>query len=167
METALEKILTHSHRVTMELYVESHPESFDELVQLAIGDKQPYSWRAAWLLWSCIEPNDKRIRKHMKEMIHILPKRKDNQKRELLKILELMKIDEKLEGLLYDHCIAIWEKLDKQPSVRLNAFKILIKISKQHPDLLKEIISITQTQYTESLSSGVNKSLHKMLQKIR
>ena len=33
-------------------YMETHPEAYEEAVQLAISDKQPYAWRAAWLLWS-------------------------------------------------------------------------------------------------------------------
>jgi hypothetical protein len=163
METAFEKILTNSHRSTMEKYVAVHPESFEEAIKLAIADKQPYSWRAAWLLWSCMEKNDKRIRKHLKDIINVLPKRKDNQKRELLKILEQMEIHNKLEGILFNHCVNIWEKIDKQPAVRFNAFKILAKIAKRHPELAKEIILLTHNQYTESLSSAVNKSINKII----
>jgi hypothetical protein len=33
-------------------YLSAHPEYFEEAITLAISDKQPYSWRAAWLLWS-------------------------------------------------------------------------------------------------------------------
>lgn len=166
METAFEKILTNSHRPTMEAYVASHPKSFEEAIKLAIADKQPYSWRAAWLLWSCIEKNDKRIRKHVKEIINVLPKRNDNQKRELLKILEQMEINEKLEGVLFNHCVNIWKKIDKKPAVRFNAFKIMANIAKRHPELFKEIISLTQNQYTENLSSAVNKSINKILKEI-
>ena len=166
MKTAFERILTNSHRPTMESYVIVHPESFEEAIKLAIADKQPYSWRAAWLLWSCMVKNDKRIRKYVKEIINVLPKRNDNQKRELLKILEQMEINEKLEGLLFNHCVNIWEKTDKKPAVRFNAFKILAKISKRHPELSKEIISLTQNQYTESLSSTANRSINKMMQEI-
>ena len=166
METALEKILTNSHRPAMESYLVAHPESFEEAIQLAMADKQPYSWRAAWLLWSCIEKNDKRIRKYVKAIIGVLPKRKDNQKRELLKILEQMEIDEKHEGLLFDHCVTIWEKIDKKPSVRWNAFKILAKIAKRHPELANEMISLTQNQYTEFLSSAANKSINNIMKEI-
>lgn len=167
METAFEKILTNSHKPEMVSYVVAHPESFKEAIKLAMADKQPYSWRAAWLLWSCMEKNDKRIRKYVKNIINILPNRKDNQKRELLKILEQMEIKEEFEGLLFNHCVNVWEKTDKQPSVRFNAFKILAKIVQRHPELSQEIISLTQNQYTESLSSTVNKSINEMIKDIR
>lgn len=167
METAFEKILTNSHRPEMESYVVAHPECFEKAIKLAIADKQPYSWRAAWLLWSCMEKNDKRIRKYVKDIVNILPGRKDNQKRELLKILEQMEIKEKYEGLLFNHCVTIWEKIDKQPSVRFNAFKILGKIAHRHPELFQEVILLTQKQYTDSLSSTVNKAINKIVKAIR
>ena len=40
---------------------------FEEIIKLAIVDKQPYSWRAAWLLWSCMDKNDQRIHKYIKK----------------------------------------------------------------------------------------------------
>ena len=58
METALEKTLTSCYKHEMISFMENHPEAFDEAIQLTVSDKQPYSWRAAWLLLSCIEEND-------------------------------------------------------------------------------------------------------------
>ncbi len=107
MKTAFEKILINSHRAEIDSYVVKHPECFDEVIKLAIADKQPYSWRAASLLWTCMDKNDKRIRKYVEDMVHVLPSRKDNQKRELLKILEQMEIKEKFEGVLFNHCLNI------------------------------------------------------------
>jgi len=48
-------------------YLKSHPDDFEEIIKLAIVDKQPYSWRAAWLLWSCMDKNDQRIHKYIKK----------------------------------------------------------------------------------------------------
>jgi len=47
MESALEKTLTSCYKEEMISFMNSHPEYFDEAVELAISDKQPYSWRAA------------------------------------------------------------------------------------------------------------------------
>jgi hypothetical protein len=165
MESPLEIILTTTHKPQMVAYVNSNPSCFEELVKLAMGDKQPYSWRASWLLWSCIEKNDKRIQKYLKDFIQVLPTRVDSQKRELMKILEMMEIPDELEGLLFDQCMAIWEKLDQQPSVRINAFKILVKIVGRHPELREELNFLTQDQYIESLSQGVKRSLKILLKK--
>ena len=131
MESDIREKLTQLHKKGILQYIDDHPECFDEVVQLALDDDPPYSWRAAWVLWSCIEPNDHRVKKHVKEIISILPKRKSNQQRELLKVLYHMDINDDQEGFLFDLCIRLWERTDLQPSVRYNAFKVILKIAKK------------------------------------
>ena len=144
-------------------YVANHPESFEELVQLAMADKQPYSWRAAWLLWSCMADNDSRIKGRIRKIIGSLKGKNDGHQRELLKILYQMDLDEKYEGLLFDHCVSIWEKINKKPSVRFNAFKMIIKISRNYPEFSQEIGFLLQEHYLETLSKGVRHSITIMI----
>lgn len=33
--------------------MKSHPETYFEALELALSDKEPYSWRAAWMIRSC------------------------------------------------------------------------------------------------------------------
>ncbi len=162
METELEKVLMSFHKAEMTMYMANHPESFEELIQLAIDDKQPYSWRAAWLLWGCMEENDSRIKEHIRTIIRSVQGKKDGHQRELIKILYLMNLDEIDEGILFDHCISIWEKINKQPSVRFNAFKMILKISRKYPELAKEIDFLLQDHYLETLSNGARRALLKM-----
>jgi hypothetical protein len=162
METELEKVLMNSYKTDMILYLSNHPKSFEEAVQLALADKQPWSWRAAWLLWSCMEENDSRIKAHIPGFIECMGKKSDGHQREFLKILYLMDIDEESEGILFDHCIRIWEKINKKPSVRFNAFKIIVKISRKYPELSREIGFLTQDHYMDTLSKGIRHSLMKL-----
>jgi hypothetical protein len=143
--------------------MKSHPEDFEEAINLAISDKQPYSWRAAWLLWSCMDKNDQRINKYVEKIIDTLPTKSDDQLRELLIILQRMELRDECEGKLFDICVNIWEKIGKQPSVRYNAFKLIVRIIKRHPDLSKEVVFLTESQYTDSLSDAVKKSISKMI----
>ena len=64
---------------------------------------------------------------------------------------------------MFDICVNIWEKIGKQPSVRYNAFKLIVKIVKNHPDLSKEIIFMTESHYMDSLSDTVKRSIFKMI----
>jgi len=73
----------------------------------------------AWLLWSCVEKNDRRIKSHIRSIIRSLKGKNDGHQRELIKILYLMDLDENHEGILFDHCISIWEKIDKKPSAKV------------------------------------------------
>ncbi len=167
METALEHILTNSYKADIISYLEAHPEDFKEAIKLAISDKQPYSWRAAWLLWSSMDKNDHRIKKYIKEIINTITTKNDNQQRELFIILQQMEIDEEYDGILFNICVNVWEKINKKPSVRFNAFKLIIKIAKKHPDLSHEVVFLTQNQYMDSLSNTVKKSIYKMINELK
>jgi hypothetical protein len=166
METALERILTSSYKAGMISYMVSHPEDFMEVIGLALSDKQPYSWRAAWLLWSCMEKNDKRVQERIKDFIDAIPTKSDNQQRELFLILQNMELNEEVEGILFNICVNVWEKVNKKPSVRLNAFKLVVKIAKKYPELSNEIGFLTQNQYMNSLSPAARKSIFRMIKNL-
>jgi hypothetical protein len=163
METALEKILMSFYKEGMIAYMEAHPEDFEEAIKLAISDNQPYSWRAAWLLWSCMMENDPRVQVHLKTIVNSIPEKQDGHQRELLKILMKMELDEESEGYLFDVCATIWEKINKRPSVRFTAFMLILKIAKKYPDLFQEIKALTQDHYLDSLSPGIKHSLSRTI----
>ena len=50
METVFENKLLSSYKHEMISFMNSHPEYFNESIELAISDNQPYSWRAAYVL---------------------------------------------------------------------------------------------------------------------
>lgn len=166
MESAFEHKLMNSYKDEMISFMNAHPEFFDQAIKLAISDKQPYAWRAAWLLWSCMEENDNRIQKYIDSIVKSLKDKDDGHQRELLKILYRMKPKEKHDGILLNHCIDIWQQIDKTPSVRFNALKFIIKIVKKHPDLSREITFLIQDQYLETLSPGVKKSISRMMREL-
>ena len=163
METALEHILTSAYKDEMISFLDSHPEYFKEAIELAISNKQPYSWRSAWLLWSCMDENDKRIREYIKNIINSITTKKDGHQRELLKILLQMELDEEQEGYLFNVCVTVWETVNKKPSVRFAAFMFIVKIAKKHPDLYNEIAFFTQDQYLDSLSPGIKNAISRMI----
>ena len=94
MQSLLEHKLLNSYKDEMISFINSQPEVFDEAIQLAISDKQPYSWRAAWVLWSCMEVNDKRIQKYIGKIVDALRTKSDGHQRELCKILYQMELKE-------------------------------------------------------------------------
>lgn len=165
MESELEHKLLNSNKSEMISFMNSHPKYFEEAIELAVTDKQPYSWRAAFVLWSVIEGNDKRIKKHINKFVKAIKNKDDGHQRELLKILLMMELDEKYEGVLFDICMNIWEQIDKSPSVRVNALKMIIKIAEKHPELKKEISFLAQDHYLESLSPGAKHSVKILMKK--
>jgi hypothetical protein len=167
MESALEHTLLNCHKDEMIRFMDSHPEAFDEAIELAISDKQPYSWRAAWLLWSCMEENDKRVQKYLKGIVNAVKTKDDGHQRELIKILYKMDLKGKYESMLFEICMNVWEQLNKTPSVRFNALKFIVKIAKNHPELRHEISFLTQDHYLESLSPGARHSVKKIINELK
>ena len=156
-ELTIEKVLIHSHKNQMISYLKKRPADFYKTVELAVSDKQPYSWRTAWMPWSCMDENDNRIKKYINKIIKVLPKVKDNQLGELLIVLLQMKLNEQQETKLFDFCVDIWMNTSKVPSVRYTAFRLIVKIATKYPGLLKKVELLTQSNYMESLSDTIKK----------
>jgi hypothetical protein len=147
--------------------INEDPKNFDKLFKIALQDLNPQSWRAAWLINGLIINNDERIVKHSLKIIKSVKTKNDGHQRELLKILDKIKISEKNEGYLFDTALTIWEDVAKTPSVRITAFKTIIKIVKKYPELINEINSFTQKHYTENLSPGIKRSFIKLWSEIK
>ena len=143
-------------------HLAENPVQFNEALIIALSDEQPQAWRAAWVLNHCIKFNDSRIKKNAAKIIKRIKTKEDGHKRELLKLLEKIELNESQEGYLFDICMTIWESIEKSPSVRITAFRILMSIVKKYPELKNEITHLTQNHYTESLSPGIKNSFNRL-----
>jgi len=155
MESKLEWILMNAYKEGMIAYIGEHQGDFDEMIELALGKRNPLCWRAAWLIFHSMDENDARIRPHIRSMIDTLPQRKDGHQRELLKILSKMDIDDEDEGYLFDHCVTLWEAIHKPPSVRYTALMSILKLAEKYPELKQEVAFLLQDHYLETLSPGI------------
>jgi hypothetical protein len=165
METPFEHILVSCHKQQMLVYLSEHPDCFEEAIQLLLSDKQPYAWRAAWLMRDAMAHNDERLQAHLPQLIGKLSGFKDGHQREVLALLYQMDISAEFEGLLFDQCAHIWEQIHKQPALRCYAFKMMLKIMAHYPEFEKEIAYFAQEQYMDSLSPGIKNSMQKLLKR--
>lgn len=166
METELELKLLGFQKEEMISFLNSNPDAFKEAVELAVTDKQPFSWRAAWLLSGWMKPNDERIKACLDKLIRGMKGKKDGQQRELLKIIYQMDLKKKHEGRVFDVCMDIWEGIEKDPSVRVTALKMMLRIVKKYPELSQELSFLTQDHYVESLSPGIKNSVSRMIKEL-
>ncbi len=167
METPLEISLSMGRKEEMIAYLRIHVNYLPEAFELAVSNKQPFCWRAAWLLQNCLKKNHPLLVKFLPKLIHVLPEKNDGHQREILKLLFLVDWTEELEGELYTHCIEIWKKIYKSPSVRINAMHVLLEIGKKYPALKSEIKLLLNEDYLDSLSPGIKRSFIKQLDKIQ
>lgn len=166
METPLKHLFTHSYKTDIISYIQAHPEKFEEAVKLAISDEHPYCWRAASLIWNVMEENDERIKPYLKSIIETISSKNDGHKRELIKILLKMELDDDYEGFVFNFCMETWEKINKQASVRYVAFQFIVKTVKKHPELANEVNYLTQNQYIDPLSPGAKNSILRMIKNL-
>ena len=130
-ETNLEYTLKNSQKDDWNFYIRTHQEDFTELIKLSISNKQPYSWRASWLLSSCMKDNDERLMIYIKKIIDLLPTLQNSQQRGLLKVLQRMVVESKYDGKLFDTCIKIWEEINNNPALRFQVLKNYIQYIKK------------------------------------
>lgn len=167
MNLTIKDILTNYYKEQMIAFMHQYPHLFDEAVLTSFSDNQPYATKAAWLLWSCMEYDDERVKKYLYKYIENIENKPDSHQRELLKVLYNLDLDEENEVFIYDFCVKIWIAIGKKPSVRYNALKMLLKIAQTHIDLFSEIELLTHERYLESLSGGVRHSVRKMISEFK
>lgn len=136
-------------------------EVYKAAIELALNNNHPLAWRAAWILAGCTQKNDPRIQPFVNNFIKEIHLKKDGHQREILRTLLLMKLDDEQEGHLFDICMTLWENINKTPSIRYLAFKVIYQICEKHSELKDELLFITQNQYLESLSPGIKKGVQK------
>lgn len=146
-------------------HLKNHRQARDDFKVIMLL-AQGYAWRAAWLIRDAIQPQDD-FSSFIPQAIEVLPRLKDGHQREILKVLELLTIDEATEGPLFDVCMGIWESPGKSPSVRMNAMLFILKMVKKYPELQAELTHLTQAHYMESLSPGVKRALEKRVRLLK
>jgi hypothetical protein len=114
----------------------------------------------------CGEKRDPRLQPYLSDFMDIVAKKEEGHQREILRLIRKMEVDDDNEGKLFDICITIWETIDKTPSVRITAFKILVSIAKKHPELGDELKFLTNDGYTDTLSSGIKNSFNKLVKEL-
>lgn len=162
MISDLRQVLLNLNKGGMITYIKNTPAVYPDLIKLALTDEPRYSWRAAWLLWSVMESNDKRIRKHLQKIAAILPERNESHQRELIIILQKMTLPDDITSQLFDYCITLWNDPSRTLSLRYNAFKLMAKIAQEYPELIPElkILAVNDNQ------AGLPRSLRRCADKI-
>ncbi len=147
-------------------HIKAQPNLFDDLMQAALGEKQPVGWRAAWVAAEIIKKNKdfKTIfETYIDEIIDKLEQFKSGgQKREFLKALLLFKIKEEKLGVLINLCFNWLQNPKVDAAIRVHAMQHIYNLSKKEPDLLVELNAILEDLY-ENENAGFQSRARKIL----
>ena len=160
----LEVLSARYSSTKFESIISREENPFNELMELALQNHAPASWRATFICHHKTSSNDPLLEPYIERIVSAIPSKKDGHQRELLRLLLKMDITEELEGKLSDICVTIWEAVEKSSSARILAFRVIAQITAKYPEMKNEMEFLTQSQYTETLSPGIKRSLEKIIQ---
>lgn len=133
----------------------------DQLKHALRNDKD--SWIHAWQINHAKKTELNKLEGQIKKIISAIDGKKDGHQRELLKVLLKLNLTDDQLSLLWDICLRIWLDIQKQSSVRISAYKILVNTAKKYKPLSDELIRLTEDKHVSSLSNGIKNSTYKNL----
>lgn len=133
----------------------------DQLIHALRNDKN--SWIHAWQINHVKKTELIKIQKQVDKIISAIDSKNDGHQRELLKVLLKLNLTDDQLSLLWDICLRIWLDIQKQSSVRISAYKILVNTAKKFKPLSDELVRLTEEKHITSLSNGIRNSTYKNL----
>lgn len=133
----------------------------DQLIHALRNDKD--SWIHAWQINHTKKTELIKIQNQVDKIISAIDGKNDSHQRELLKVLLKLNLTDDQLSLLWDICLRIWLDIQKQSSVRISAYKILVNAAKKFKPLSDELVRLTEEKHITSLSNGIRNSTYKNL----
>ena len=133
----------------------------DQLIHALRNDKD--SWIHAWQINHTKKTELIKIQNQVDKIISAIDGKNDGHQRELLKVLLKLNLTDDQLSLLWDICLRIWLDIQKQSSVRISAYKILVNAAKKFKPLSDELVRLTEEKHITSLSNGIRNSTYKNL----
>lgn len=123
---------------------------------------QPLGWRCAWVVYHLRKAKAAEIKPYLDVYLETLIHLHSGHQRELLKVFQAFELSEKQEVQLFDLCLGIWQKVDQIASVRIQAFKMLIRIAQKYPELKEELVFLNEPHLVAPLSPGIQAQFKKL-----
>ncbi len=117
------------------------------LLHLALHEKDPIAWRAAWVLDGSDELKSGLARKHISKIVKALPELESmGTLRSLLRMLTRYDIPENEQGLLIDLCFSYLVSELYPVAVKAHAMQIIYHHVLLYPELKNELIAVIEDQ---------------------
>jgi hypothetical protein len=130
------------------------------LKTLCLSDEAQLNWRAAWILSSMEKIEIRSIFPSAKALIRKLEAPgKDGYYREVMRVIELLDLSEKEDGLLYKAAQKLFENISLSPSCRIWALRSMCTIGRKYPALNQEIALYHEEHYLQGVSPGILKQM--------
>jgi len=133
-----------------DLYIREVGDSvrkFTVLLDLALNEKDPVAWRAAWILDGSDEQHPGLASGSISRIVNRLPEVKSaGAIRSLLRLLCRYPVDEGDQGILIDLCFGYMLSVLYPVAVKVHAMQIIYHHVLLYPELKDELISVIRDQ---------------------
>jgi hypothetical protein len=136
-------------------------ERVEKMLELAVLDDTDGSWRVAWLLGRSLDRSNEIIQKFNLKIIKSIKGKECGHQRELIKLVIDRNLSEEEEGRLFEVCLSIWKDVLKKSGTRSYAFNYIHKMMTKYPELKNELVGLFDSNYLETLSPAIKKSIQK------
>jgi hypothetical protein len=128
--------------------------NFTTLLELALFEKDPMAWRAAWVLDGCDERHPELSTAFLSRIIRHLPETESmGTLRSMLRLLSRHEILEADQGALIDLCFGTMVSERFPVAVKVYAMQIIYNHVLIYPELKEELVSVIRDQ-SENNSAG-------------
>ena len=147
--------------------ISGNPHYFPVLMELALYNTAPISWRAAYIADKIHEFNPAVIVPYLEKMIdRLASETHTGKKRHFLKLISLHTIHKKHFGFLVNKCLDWLTSAKEPPAVRVHAMQILYNISEKEPDLKPELLAVIRHEMEHHGTPGINSRGLKLVRKL-
>lgn len=163
--------VSKSHALQLSDLVSRQPALLDEFWDIALSDRSPHNWRAAWVIKGIWERSPALVEPLLPRMRKALPHLKKNGvKREFLRMLSEYAVpdDEDELGCLLNSCFEWLSEPAGPVAVKIHSMVILLEISKKFPEIIPELKTTIELAMNEGTPGILNrgKKVLKALQKL-
>ncbi|GAB1451022.1 hypothetical protein MASR2M47_10780 [Draconibacterium sp.] len=130
-------------------------EHYKLLMEIALFDTNPKSWRAAYLVDKINDERPELLIPFLNELIQqVQIEKSTSKKRHFLKLISLKELIKLQQGSMFDFCTKTLVS-DDPVAVRVHAMQILHNIAENEPELIPEVVLLIQNEMEKRSSAGI------------
>lgn len=129
-------------------WVGNAQQRFNDLFKLFLNDEYRVSQRASWPVSYCVEAHPEFMQHHLEELLQNLerPNLHDAIKRNTIRLLQEIPIQEKYHGQVMNICFTYVENPAEAVAIKAFSLTVLGKLAKQYPEIIPEITLLMEDQ---------------------
>ena len=170
MDFRKELLKGHSKQITMEITREiiSKPGRMEELVHLFLHDERSVTQRASWPLSVIAEHQSNLLFPYMELLLDKLEIEGEHPaiRRNIVRAFQYMKIPEEFQGRTTDICFKLLNSPSEPIAVRAFCMTVLFNVSKEWPELQRELKVSIEDQMENYSSAGIVSRGKKILKQL-